>query len=249
MLEKYKFPGNARELRNIMERAAILARGGAVAEEHLFLPKALAIPGEAEEFENEDDERETIIAALEETKWNRKRAQRANRPDLRSLGKLVAEESRMRGLAVLTSVVVALLVGCSDQADVLQRPPSPRTTAQDATVIQSFVLGSDRIELSFRPPPPELEFACDVVLIKEGEVQKFVEDIAMKPKAQCACKHERMIRFWKGDDTITVSICDHCFDVIDPGPVATSRKPARFDMPRVLWKRICILDPYHHKGK
>lgn len=38
-LKKYHFPGNVRELKNMVERAMILANGGILQEEHFFLPR------------------------------------------------------------------------------------------------------------------------------------------------------------------------------------------------------------------
>ncbi|MGO8396390.1 hypothetical protein ACC760_38050, partial [Rhizobium ruizarguesonis] len=35
LLRRYPFPGNMRELKNIVERAALLARGGTILPEHL----------------------------------------------------------------------------------------------------------------------------------------------------------------------------------------------------------------------
>ena len=82
MLEAYDYPGNARELRNIVERAAILAGQGRVDTEHLTLKpgaaKAVSCPeppvvaaGMA------DDERTRILKALEAQRWNRRRAAEA----------------------------------------------------------------------------------------------------------------------------------------------------------------------------
>ncbi|MFC1718363.1 sigma-54-dependent transcriptional regulator [Candidatus Poribacteria bacterium] len=70
LLLNYDFPGNARELRNIVERAAILCRSGQILVEHLNLPSDTAevIPAQA----TGDQERSYILKALEEAKWNRR---------------------------------------------------------------------------------------------------------------------------------------------------------------------------------
>jgi len=76
LLEEYDFPGNARELRNLVERAAILSRGEAIGATHLALPS----PREGREAGSVSpvsrglDERSRIVAALEETRWNRREA-------------------------------------------------------------------------------------------------------------------------------------------------------------------------------
>lgn len=75
LLLSYDFPGNARELRNIVERAAILCRSGQILAEHLNLPEITtkAIPSPSNQATG-DQERSHIIKALEETKWNRRQA-------------------------------------------------------------------------------------------------------------------------------------------------------------------------------
>ncbi len=74
-LQSYDFPGNARELRNLVERAAILCRDGRIRPEHLNLPgstPAQALPPAVPS--NGHSERATILDALENAKWNRRQA-------------------------------------------------------------------------------------------------------------------------------------------------------------------------------
>jgi DNA-binding NtrC family response regulator len=70
LLLEYEFPGNARELRNIVERAVILCRGSnlrRIEARFLVFPDLSGQPPP-------QDERERIVAALEKHKWNRRRA-------------------------------------------------------------------------------------------------------------------------------------------------------------------------------
>ena len=75
LLLDYDFPGNARELRNLVERAAILCRTGLVQPEHISLP--VRAPGGSAggaEGSNGEGERAAILRALAEAKWNRRQA-------------------------------------------------------------------------------------------------------------------------------------------------------------------------------
>ncbi|MGA1870513.1 MAG: sigma-54-dependent transcriptional regulator [bacterium] len=92
----YKFPGNARELRNIIERAAILCKTHLIEPEHLNFPlsntdvpyssqsskekELISIEKSSSETHsrvdilNEEKERKYILNALENTRWNRRQA-------------------------------------------------------------------------------------------------------------------------------------------------------------------------------
>ncbi len=75
MLEHYDYPGNVRELENIIERAMVLARGDTIEVEHLpdlevvtFRPKKGRWPT------LEDQEKNYIQWVLEKTGWNKTKA-------------------------------------------------------------------------------------------------------------------------------------------------------------------------------
>jgi len=76
VLLNYDFPGNARELRNIVERAAILCRSGLILPEHLSLPEYSdsRITSRPADTEDDGQERMRILNALEEARWNRRQA-------------------------------------------------------------------------------------------------------------------------------------------------------------------------------
>lgn len=75
-LENYQWPGNIRELRNAMERAALMAHSGLILSKHLpnKIQEASAHPGGSEASRNRkmtDVERETILETLRQNRNNR----------------------------------------------------------------------------------------------------------------------------------------------------------------------------------
>ncbi|MEA3277686.1 MAG: sigma-54 dependent transcriptional regulator [Pseudomonadota bacterium] len=92
-LERYPFPGNVRELENILERAIALSDGDSISAADLYLPQAdstdpaHAAPTDAQPLEDylDEVEKHAIVQALEETRWNRTAAAKKLGMTLRSL--------------------------------------------------------------------------------------------------------------------------------------------------------------------
>jgi len=82
-LRRYAFPGNVRELENILERAATLCEGDALHADDLHLPSAMDTGGGVQGDDGlplddllEDQERHAILEALAKTSGNRTAAAR-----------------------------------------------------------------------------------------------------------------------------------------------------------------------------
>ncbi len=73
VLEKFSWPGNARELRNVVERMAILTPGERLGVESVPLEVRLpkdAVPRSSVQDARDAAERDHILRALEQTNWN-----------------------------------------------------------------------------------------------------------------------------------------------------------------------------------
>jgi DNA-binding NtrC family response regulator len=68
-LTRYDWPGNIRELQNVIERAAVLAKGPIVQVDHSLLRAADAVEGPSIIDTLENIERAHIIRALNGTNW------------------------------------------------------------------------------------------------------------------------------------------------------------------------------------
>ncbi|MBI5499224.1 MAG: sigma-54-dependent Fis family transcriptional regulator [Deltaproteobacteria bacterium] len=74
LLVAYDYPGNGRELRNVIERAAVASRGLIIDAQHLLLPSHIASHILAAVPVAGRTTKETMLLALERTRWNRQRA-------------------------------------------------------------------------------------------------------------------------------------------------------------------------------
>jgi two-component system response regulator AtoC len=75
-LQNYSWPGNLRELRNVLERAVLLAGGGIIHAHDLPLPAAVRSASQSEDapLALEEVERRHIAAVLQRTQWHQGKA-------------------------------------------------------------------------------------------------------------------------------------------------------------------------------
>jgi two-component system NtrC family response regulator len=75
-LQNYSWPGNLRELRNVLERAVLLAGGGIIHAHDLPLPAAVRSPSQPEDasLALQEVERRHIAAVLQRTHWHQGKA-------------------------------------------------------------------------------------------------------------------------------------------------------------------------------
>jgi PAS domain S-box-containing protein len=78
----YEYPGNIRELENLIQYAFILAKGKTIQTEHLppyiWQPQPVQIQWEAHKWNpREEEERDTFVSALQENRWHKGEAARA----------------------------------------------------------------------------------------------------------------------------------------------------------------------------
>lgn len=92
-LIRYSFPGNIRELENILERAITLSDGKIINEQDIQLPEPDAVTGYTVSKKEDahldsllgEVEKQTILEALEKTRWNKTAAARLLGISLRAL--------------------------------------------------------------------------------------------------------------------------------------------------------------------
>lgn len=115
-------------------------------------------------------------------------------------------------------------------------------------VIMLILSNPKRSLLKFITEADSLDYKCTVgrtpilqkKLCKNNEqVREFLGDFKLIKKEECLCEHMDMLIFNKNNDSLQVSICDHCFDIIMQP--AQNGKPGiieHYKMPEDLYQRF-----------
>ena len=79
LLLAHRWPGNVRELRNVLEAALVSCDGSTLMPEHLpdSVRRPMRAAGDVGWSPREEEDRRTILAALDENEWNRTRTAEA----------------------------------------------------------------------------------------------------------------------------------------------------------------------------
>lgn len=94
MLLAYKFPGNIREMRNMAERAVILAEEGRIKPNHFIIYKTMkfapsTVMDMSEIYDLEVIEKETIVKAIKKANYNKSQAARLLKISYQSLDRRI----------------------------------------------------------------------------------------------------------------------------------------------------------------
>jgi len=107
-------------------------------------------------------------------------------------------------------------------------------TADGVTfVIETAYWGKDPGDREYRTHEPS-----QVTVTNMNTVSELVSRVQFVAKTPCMCGHSQEIVFHRGSQKLTVSVCSHCFDVIDDlSPQARTQKQVlRFEMPERVWE-------------
>jgi two-component system response regulator HydG len=74
LLQNYSWPGNLRQLKNIINRATLLAQGSFITVADLDLPQSEAVGATLQPLYDKDDEKKRILDALKHTGNNKSKA-------------------------------------------------------------------------------------------------------------------------------------------------------------------------------
>jgi len=133
----------------------------------------------------------------------------------------------MKKMPFTTLLIVALLIG----------------------VITLLVFSNQkRSLLKFMQEADTIQYKCSVsrasipnktLLENNEQVRKFLGDFKLVSKEACKCAHMDMLIFHKGKESLMVSICDHCFDIIvTPAQNGQHSVVEHYKMPDKLYQRF-----------
>jgi hypothetical protein len=74
-----------------------------------------------------------------------------------------------------------------------------------------------------------------ISILSSNDIARIVSTIQLNPKPQCKCGHLNKAVFDAPSGRITVSFCDHCFDILDQSNRGHSIGTRHYEMPKEFY--------------
>lgn len=126
----------------------------------------------------------------------------------------------------------------ADRPAEVQNHPLQEWQAPD---FEKFLVAADSVEVVVQRLYPDSSgsYEPDVLVLKDKKsIEHLTSGVELRSKERCKCSHTSHLIFRRGEESIKISYCEHCFDVV----VHEGNYPIKyFHMPKSLYDRIALL--------